>query len=75
MNRPRISTSSLLPKILDKMYNKAKCVNMTKKLVIQYGVIIPFRVLPKRAFYKEEIFILLREDGYIPNHELKLLVK
>lgn len=75
MARKRIITSKLLPKFLHKMYVKSHCVNMTQKMILNYGSIIPFRVLPNEPTRREEIFVLLREKQYIPNHELKLFIK
>lgn len=71
----RIVTSKLIPKILGRMYLKATCENLTQKLILNHGSIIPFRVLPTRELERQEIFLLLRGKNYIPNHELKLFVE
>lgn len=73
--RKRMALSEFKPKILGRLFLKFDSKRIVKKLTLEHGNIIPFRVLPKNSIQHQEIFVLLRELKYIPNHELKLFIK
>ncbi len=70
-----MALSQFKPRILGRIFLKTDCNRIVKKLTLEHGNIIPFRVLPINSIQHQEIFVLLRELKYIPNHELKLFVK
>ncbi len=73
--KTRIATSELKRNVLHRIYIKSLCKTIVEKLKYQHGDIIPFRVLPKLESQRQEVFVLLIEQNYIPKHELKLFLK
>ena len=71
--KKRISTSELKPNILHRIFKKASVERCVRKLTSKHGRRIPFSKV--REYNNVLVHIALREDGYVPNHDLQLYYK